>query len=433
MGSVYSCKCVIIVIWGTLNIHVIIYYLLVSHSSSCGDAEDGLWAHSLVTNGRGDIFVVGGLTDGLFSSTDSPFVSLLHLPAFGLSCSLARSSAQCLRIPGCRVCVTPDDQSNGFISCYNVSADDDSNATLSCTSLGGVLLIENNSTCPNTFPLSCEDFQSCGACLSTDIALELGCVWCFCEGRCIAPSNSIVNCPDCAVINSTQPDICILDSCSIPSSCADCKSQRGCEWLSRRIRANPNVPYQFLVFTSVPEFGCYSTILHLEFLNKLGQDHSVRNCPIPCGAATSCSTCVALSSPTAGDSQTCLWAGYSQECLSSDLVPLACSLGDCGPILSTAEQCPSPCVSRSGACEVCLMDPSCVWLSNVANGVPRCVDGRDLRSGAVNQTTNEIAVYLGECSLSIPCREFCHGNSELCIEEGSSNSVSLLVRPCTFA
>jgi hypothetical protein len=358
--------------------------------------------------------------DGLFSSTDSPLVSLLHLPP-SLSCSLAQSSAQCLGIPSCCVCSTPNDQSNRFISCYNISADDNSNATLHCSSLGGVLLIENNSTaisCPNSPPLSCEDIQSCGACLSTDIALELGCVWCFCEGRCIAPSNSTLNCPNCAVINSTQPDICLLERCSLPS-CVDCKSQRGCEWLSRRIRADPDTPNHFLVF-NLPEFGCFSTLL-----NQLGQDYSVRNCPSPCNSATSCSTCVALSSPTAGESQTCLWAGYSQECLSSDVVPIACSLGDCGPILSTTEQCPSPCVSRGDSCELCLMDPSCVWLSNVANGVPRCMDGRDLRSGAVNQTTNEIAVYLGECSLEITCLQFCHGNSELCVEEGSSDSVGL--------
>ena len=397
---------------------------LVTRSSSCADDEDGLWAHSLVTNGAGDVFVVGGLMGSLSSSTDDPLLSLLHLPPT-LSCSLAQSSDECLRIPGCSVCVTPNDQSTGFISCHNVSAD--SNATLHCTDLGGVLLIESNSTavCPNT-PLTCEDFQSCGACLSTDIALELGCVWCHCEGRCIAPSNSTVSCPNCTTINSTQPDVCLLDRCSIPS-CTDCKSQRGCEWLSRRIRANPDAPNHFHIFTNVPELGCYSTFLHREFYIQLGQDYSVRNCPNPCSTATSCSACVALSSPTAGHSQTCLWAEYSQECLSSDLVPLACSLGDCGPILSTTEQCPSPCGSR-GTCELCLMDPSCVWLSNVANGVPRCVDGRDLKSGAVNQTANEITVYLEECPFGITCQQFCHGNSELCLEEGSSNSVCYYYR-----
>lgn len=395
-------------------------------SSSCanGEREGGLWAHSLVTNGgRGeDIFVVGGLTAGLSSSTDDPLISLLQLPP-SLSCSLAKSSAQCLGIPGCSICVTPDDQSNSFISCYNISADS-LHATLHCSDLGGVLLIESDSTavCPNT-PLSCEDFQSCGVCLSSDVALELGCVWCFCEGRCIAPSNSAASCPNCSVINSTQPDICLLDSCSIPS-CADCKSQRGCEWLSRRIRANPDIPNHFLVFSSIQEFGCYPTILHTEFLIQLRQDHSVTRCSNPCHTATSCSTCVASSSPTAGSSTTCLWAEYSQECLSSDLVPLACSLGDCGPVLSTMEQCPSPCGSH-GACELCLMGPDCVWLSNEANDVPRCVDGRDLKSGTVHQTANEIAVYLEECPLGIPCRQFCHGNSELCIEEGSPNSVSL--------
>lgn len=356
----------------------------------------------------------------LSSSTDDPLVSVLRLPP-SLSCSLAQSSDECLGIPGCSVCVTPNDQSNGFVACYNMSADD-TNATLHCSNFGGVLLIENGSSavCSNT-PPSCEDFQSCGACLSTDIALELGCVWCYCEGRCIAPSNSAATCPNCTAINSTQPDICLLDSCSIPS-CMDCKAQRGCEWLSRQIRATPGIPNHFRVFNNVPEYGCYSTIIHGAFYTQLGQDHSVRSCPRPCNTATSCSTCVALSSPTAGNSQTCLWASYSQECLSSDLVPLACPLGDCGPILSTVEQCPSSCLSRD-TCELCLMDPSCVWLSNVANGVPRCVEGRDLKSGAVNQTPDEISIYLEECPLGITCHQFCHGNSELCIEEGSSNSV----------
>ena len=392
-----------------------------TQSSACANDGDGLLAHSLVTNRRGDIFAIGGLTTGLSSSIDDPLVSLLHLPP-SLTCSLAQSTTQCQGIPGCSVCATTNDQSNHFISCYNVSAD--SNATLHCTNLGGVLLIEDNSTtilCPST-PLSCEDFQSCGACLSTDVALELGCVWCYCEGRCIAPSSSAVSCPNCTTINSTQPDVCILDRCTIPT-CEDCKAQRSCEWLSRRIRAVPDVPNLFRVFSNVPEWGCYSTALHREFVNQLGQDHSVSSCPSPCGnTATSCTSCLALSSPTAGHSQTCLWAEYSQECLSSDLVPIACSLGDCGPILSTLEQCPLPCGSH-GTCELCLKNPSCLWLSNIANGVPRCVEMRDLKSGAVNQMVNETAIYLEECPLGITCHQFCHGNSEQCREEGSSNSV----------
>ena len=391
---------------------------IVTRSSACADDVNELWAHSLVTNG-GDIFIVGGLTASLSSFTDDPLVSLLHLPR-SLTCSLAQSTTQCQGIPGCSMCITTDDQSNDFVACYNVSAD--SNATLDCANLGGVLLIENNSTaaCPST-PLSCEDFQSCGACLSTDVSLELGCVWCYCHGRCIASSSWTASCPNCTTVSSTQRDICLLDRCTFPS-CEDCKAQIGCEWLSRQIREDSVVPNLFHVFPNNPEWGCYSTVLHREFVNQFGRDFSVSRCPSPCNTATSCSSCVALSSPTAGDSEMCIWAEYSQECLSSDIVPIACSLGNCGPILSTLEQCPSPCGSR-GMCESCLMDPSCVWFSNVANGIPRCVETTDLKSGAVNQMANESAVYLEECPLGITCHQFCHGNSEQCREEGSTNSV----------
>ena len=358
------------------------------------------------------------------SSIKYPLVSLLHLPP-SLTCSLAQSTTQCRGIPGCSVCAT-DGQSDDFIACYNVS---DSNATLFCTNSGGVLLIENNSTavvCPNT-PLSCADFESCSACLSTDAALKMGCVWCHCEERCMAapsPSSSAVNLNcSCPTVNSTQPDICYLDRCSSPS-CMDCIAQRNCHWFSQRIRAVPNVPNHFQVFINVPEWGCYSSILQREILNSLERDISVDNCPSPCGTATSCTRCVALSSPAAGVQQTCVWAEYSRECLSNDLVPLACSLGGhCGPILSTVEQCPSPCVSRD-TCELCLMDPGCVWLSNVANGAPRCVETRDLKSGVASQTANEVAVYLEVCPNGLTCRQFCHGNSERCIEEDSSNPVS---------
>ena len=321
-----------------------------------------------------------------------------------------------------------DDITEEFIACFSAL---DSNSSLLCSTLGGILststeAADNSSLTCQTPPLSCEQFDSCSSCLSTDVAMEMGCVWCPCQARCSSSQTSTetavtVTCP-CPTINSTQPEVCFLDRCAIPS-CSDCQSEEGCQWLSHRIREDPNTHNGILVSSEVREWGCYSDLIRNVILNQLRLDVAFGTCVPPCRTATSCSSCIGLLSPSAG-SATCVWAEYSHECMSSDLVPLACSMGECGPIL---QECPSPCVSHD-TCQRCLMDPSCVWLSTLASGIPRCVDLRDLESGVVNRTDDEVAVYY-MCPHGVSCYQHCHGNSETCVQQGgldgNTDSVSL--------
>ena len=353
-------------------------YIVSMASSAC---LSGRWGHTLVSDG-GHVFIVGGLGGG----TDNDFISLLRLPPQP-NCSLAQTITECQDMPGCSVCTS--NSTNDFVACYGVS---DSNAPLRCSSLGGSLI----RTCQ-----SCDQFESCGACLSTDVALEMGCVWCSRNEQCVSPSS--VNCSG-PTVNSSTPDVCYLDRCAFPS-CSDCRSP-GCRWLSAQIRASPNVPNSIEVSTNIQEWGCYSDNIHRLIVNELIVDTSISSCYRPCSAATSCSTCVASPSPTGGP-VTCVWAEYSQECMSSDLVPLACSRGECGPIVSSSEQCPKPCASRE-TCDSCLMYPRCAWLNNVANKTVRCVAGGDLlKSGILDhQSDDEIAIYF-ECP---QCFSNCSGH-----------------------
>ena len=385
-------------------------------ASSC---EYGRFGHTLVTDGD-EVFVLGG-----GDITNEAFLSLLHLPS-SLSCPLAQTTTDCLALPGCSLCL--NNNTNNFIACYNAS---DTNATLLCSNQDGVLSLKNDNSPLCREPLTCEHFTSCGSCLSTDQALEMGCVWCFCEERCIPPSSNETNCP-CAPFNSTVPDVCILDSCSIPS-CADCLAEgSSCRWLTRQIRNNPDIPNGILVATPIIEWGCYSNLIHSVIVQQLRVDISMSSCPAPCGTATSCDSCVAMTTPTGGN-MTCVWAEYSQECLSTDLVPLPCSLGGgCGPIFSSGDQCPTPCRSRD-TCQQCLEDPTCVWLNGDTH---LCVEIGDLDLELSN-LPDDVIVYYYECPAGVSCYRYCHGNSETCSlrgggGEGGVNQVTDQVRnKCT--
>ena len=369
------------------------------------------------------MFVIGGQD----LSSDA-LVSLLHLPSPpSLTCSLAQTTVDCLSIPGCSSCVS--NNTDNFITCYNAS---ETNAILLCSNQGGVLSLESNDTLsPSSCQLealTCEQFESCGACLSTDAALELGCVWCICEERCVPASpsdptsNNTSSCP-CATRNSTFPDVCILDNCAIPS-CADCQAEGDCRWLSLRIRDNPAVPNSIVVL-NIQEWGCYSNHIHSVIVNQLHFDASVNSCPASCNRATSCDTCVAMMTPSGGNG-TCVWAEYSRECLSSDVVPLSCSLGGCGPVLSSGAQCPSPCRSRD-TCSECLKDPTCVWLNNEGGNLLLCVETRDVDSVLLDLPNDDVMVYYYECPLGMSCYQYCHGNSESCLVEGEVSQATELV------
>ena len=384
----------------------------------------GHWGHTLVTDEE-YVFIVGGQI-----VPNDNLISLLHLPP-QLSCSLARSITDCQAIPGCSPC-TNSSLAGELIACFNISGSNisDSNTTSRCSNLGGDLVsTENSLSLCESSPFSCEQFDSCSGCLSTDLALEMGCVWCSCQERCYSLSSSS-SCSCGSSHNSTQLDICFLDRCAIPS-CTDCQAKGDCRWLSRQIRDNPAVPLGILVNENAMEFGCYSEIIHSVIINQLRFDASVQFCPVPCSSATSCGSCVISSSPAGGPPR-CVWAEYSQECMSSDLIPLACSLGNCGPVLSSVDKCPSLCAARM-TCQLCLMDPSCVWLNNLENGAPRCVDTRDLRSGVVNQLDNEVIVY-NDCPVGVSCYRYCHGNSHRCVVSGTfEDSTELeMVRTCTL-
>lgn len=405
--------------------YCIFTFILISSTvnKSSSTYDGGHWGHSLTTNGE-YTFVVGGGQD----ITDHSFISLLHLPT-ELSCSLAQTVTGCQAIPGCSVCVD-NLQTDQLIACYNASEAMSNSTAAICTECGGFLSIEDTSVECERLSRSCEQFESCGSCLSSDLALEMGCVWYLCKEQCVSPPSSSASSllPNSSTIeqegdsqcsyttvNSTQSYVCILDLCALPS-CTDCLAERNCRWLPFEIRENPIAFNGIVVATQIPEWGCYSVNVNNGIIRKFERDFSVSRCPAPCSSATSCSSCLLASSPTGGQER-CVWAEYSQECLSVDSIPLTCSLGMCGPILSASEPCPTACVSRE-TCQLCLIDPSCVWVSNVAYGVPRCIELSELRAGTVDQLTEDEVVVYYDCPSGVSCYHYCHGNSERCVETG---------------
>ena len=337
--------------------YIYVYNVLCAGGPASVSTLPVLWGHSAV-KGDGDRILLTGGTNG--SVVDSLFQ--LQVP-LSLTCSLAQTASECDTIPSCRVCASRTD--NVFLGCFNSSSVLTDSRT--CNGSDRTLLPESTQCLLRDPQAVCSQYSQCSQCLGTHTARELGCVWCSCQvGMC---ASSPQNCP-CGTSYSEVSNACFLDVCSYPS-CRDCLNDSSCAWISPQVTQNPVYPTRLTILPVSVEWGCYSKQINNLITGRFSIDFSLDVCLLPCSHATSCRDCVQATSPNAGP-LTCVWASYSQTCMSTDVIPLFCSCGLCGRILTAQQECPVPC-SAHVQCETCLHDPHCVWYRN-ATDYGHCTD-----------------------------------------------------------
>ena len=319
-------------------------HIITVHFPSGGEIDGNppsLWGHQSVSVGNYTI-----ITGGHNGTTAVGSVATLWVPN-PVECTLIHDPEECLNIPNCVLC-----HSNTSIfqpTCYN--------------QIQQGLICENpisNETSSCIPEVACSQFRSCRECLVTDVAHSSDCVWCSCDSTCVS-ALAQGSC-SCETYDIDQSDVCFLDVCQLPS-CDDCTNALGCNWISNNITQDSSNHNLLYVSESPVEWGCYSDLVY-EALNQRGfPSTALEQCPVTCSQATSCTECVNLVNPNAGN-LTCVWASYSELCLSADAIPLLCSDGMCSAILSAEEKCPSPC-SNHLDCPSCLQNVRCKWNSEV--------------------------------------------------------------------
>ena len=319
-----------------------------------------LWGHKSNVRTNGQIILSGGT-----NTHASDTIALLSAPT-QLQCQLANTQTDCTNIPDCQACISSNN--TDFIGCYNTS---NPLSLSACNSSNGMFVPNANSACDLQF--SCSRFKTCGECLSVDLAISMGCLWCECNERCVDTQQ------DCAcggarsVSNSSTPDVCYLEVCKLPS-CKECTNHSHCQWLSIEIQRQPTNVNVIIVSRNPIKWGCYDQGIFDIIVKKLPQhaNNSLEVCPLSCNQHTSCSTCVVAYSPSGGQLM-CVWSSYQRECMTVDTIPLLCAEGQCGAIVSTVEQCPQPC-SELTTCDTCLQDSQCLWLYDPLSHDISCVD-----------------------------------------------------------
>ena len=295
-------------------------------------------------------------------------------------CSLAQDPTQCHALLGCVSCIKTSD--NSLLSCLEVQV----NSSEVCLNRGGK--IENisiNST------INCRDFSDYYHCLSTDIARNLGCVWCTCLNisTCV---NSPLDCPPCSSVNSSHQEVYPSSACEYPS-CYKCLNNSNCSWTKIDSVHLPSKGYQRFSALS-NQWSCFSN----ELMTTNSITSSRNACPLPCTTWTSCSNCIMSDSPNAG-AGSCVWSSYANICVSKDAIPLLCSMGQCGTFSTTNTDCPISCSGR-WSCDQCLSVPECVWKQDKGkNGT--CVDVGTL------EDTSAMDVHYFVCP---SCADGCNGN-----------------------
>ena len=364
-----------------------------------------LWGHAAALVDS-HIVVSGG-----FSATARDAISLLSLPD-SLECSLAQTAEECLNIPNCAYC---EMSANSTVRCYNTT----SLEAPTCSSTLG----PRNQSCDTRS--QCSNFATCRQCLSVDTARLLGCVWCGCPrlpGVCIAAGMDDCS---CNVANSSNPGACYLDSCESPS-CTRCMESEECRWIGNTIVVNRN-DYFIIIVSDVPEeWGCYSSLIQNAIMNRLPDSNTLLpQCPPSCSEATSCTSCVQATNPNAGN-VTCVWASYTQQCISPDAVPLLCSEGTCGYVVtnSTVGECsvPDPC-SKSTSCVSCLQNPRCGWYQPRGQTLGVC---SNISTPLLQQDhgyyylecppVDECEIGVDSCRSDQECRDLRHGHTCFCMD-----------------
>ena len=362
-----------------------------------GDPSPLLWGHAAaVVDGR--VLISGG-----FSSTALDSVAVLSLPD-SLECPLARTDSECLDIPNCAYC-QPTTETTG--RCYNASVFDAE------TCNGSSSLGPRDPSCDAT--LQCQQFATCRQCLSADTAQFLGCLWCGCNdlpGICIA-GNSASVCP-CNAVGPVNSSVCYLDTCESPS-CQGCMESEDCRWIGNTVEQIPNSYFMISISrqSSAVEWGCYSTTIQNAIMSNAPSANTVVNvCPPVCNQATSCESCVRSHNPNAGN-LTCVWASYTQQCVPPDMVPLLCSDGTCGAVITNASagECPLPAADQCSAatdCLSCLRSPRCGWLQPSGEAVWHC--------RSIDSLQENLDYYYLECPLLDECEagvDSC-GSEQIC-------------------
>ena len=367
-----------------------------------------LWGHSASTGSRNQIYIAGGFNG---TAVDSVFV--LQAPV-SVTCSIVQTPAQCLFLSGCAVCSHNDD----FLGCYNIS---ETNQSLVC---------EGNNQHSQPSPYSCSQldadstcarFSDCEECLTSDVALDLGCVWCDCDvDRC-------TNSCSCENVARNYTDVkaeCPLDFCSSPS-CKDCLNNDLCGWTFIQITRTSVDQSSIRISPVAVEWGCYYNPINALITDRLGYVTTLGVCPLPCSEARTCNDCVQALNPHGGALR-CVWSSYSQTCSSPDLVPLLCSTGLCGSVITTQEQCPLPCTSHTD-CDSCLHDPVCVWYGEYSDfqAFGFCTDAFTSTSNVTKVTldrgVSNVQVYYLKCPT---CLNDC-SNHGVCVVSDLSCSCDL--------
>ena len=389
-----------------------------------GDSPPPLWGHAAAVV-DGHILVSGGL-----SRTALDSVALLSLPD-SLECPLAQTEEECLGILDCAYC-EPSTGSAG--QCYNAS-DLDAPACKSNSTLG-----PRDPTCDATS--QCPQFDTCRQCLSADTAQLLGCLWCGCSnqpGFCVAAHNT--GFCTCTAVSSVNSSACYLDVCESPS-CEGCMESEDCRWIGNTVERDADSYFLIRISSSAVEWGCYSVDIQNAIMNGAPLSSTlVSMCPPDCSQATSCQSCVQSASPNAGN-LTCVWASYPQQCIPPDAVPLLCSEGTCGAVITNpiAGECPvpDPC-SDSTDCLSCLQNPRCGWYqpNGEAGGICSGIDTPLLQENLDYYylecpLLNECDAGVDDCGSEQICRDRTYGHECFCPDGYREKYVSYKPGACMF-
>ncbi|KAL5012356.1 hypothetical protein ScPMuIL_010907 [Solemya velum] len=334
----------------------------------------------------GNIYVIGGFDNMVHSE-------LIKLVLPSDPCSFYEDTDVCLAAVGCSACIlTLPDGKNQTVCSTSGEAMQNRCLELNATLISGV-------ECNMDWHLrrECTSFKHCSQCLAVYPQFKTAspvCQWCTnCPDSMCIPQGKACEveneCPGISQHDISDAGKCMEHTCQA-TDCDKCVNAGVCMWTQQIARSSELK--RVLSLQATYNWTCVMESLKGS-LTRLVEIIPPDECPARCYTYKSCSSCLS-SRGSEGGAMKCMWSEQLQECVPPAYIPIHCSGGECGFMISGApssfcsgndcdylkrqqveKKCPHPCWEHK-TCATCIKTQGCGWCAfSGFNGVGVCISG----------------------------------------------------------